>query len=75
MSPVMLPEDEVRIHLVRGGKTFCKIVTSEMKKKERWIEVGAWDEGNANCPGCLAEKKARKLRALGIDVNKLKMIG
>lgn len=60
------------IHLVRGGRTLCGILTSEMSSKQRWVELKGFDAHAANCKGCHAEKEYRELRARGIKAPKPK---
>lgn len=69
-STTALPFDGT-IHLVRGGKTLCGILTSEMSRKQRWVELKGFDSHAGNCKDCLAEKEARELRARGVRTNRV----
>lgn len=60
------------IHLVRGGRTLCGVVTAEMSHKHRWVELTGFDVHAASCKGCLTEKVNRDLRARGKKVPKPK---
>lgn len=67
MPPTRMPQVfDGTIHLVRGGRTLCNIITSEMSPKHHWVELTGFDAHLASCKNCIAAKAYRELRARGV---------
>ena len=64
------PNFDGTVHLVRGGRTLCGVVTCEMSPKHRWGALVGQDVHEASCKDCLTQKQNRDLRARGLKVPK-----
>lgn len=58
------------IHIVKGGKTLCGILTCEMKATDRWVERDGLETGLCSCDGCDEAMEIRKLRLAGKPIPK-----
>lgn len=69
-APAAKPMSNYCIHIVKGGKTLCGILTCELKAKDRWVERDGSEAGLCSCEGCEEAFEIRKLWLAGKPIPK-----